>query len=219
MGIIFKHFLGTPSYGIIIYYGILTLIYTAYGGLYISIITDTFQGIASVVCAVIVFWYVVAKFRFPLAKPMPIDMGLGFKALYDEKARYGLSSICAMTLSLFCATVFSEAYWQRCWASESKKTLYMGEFCCYYSLSLFLGCLLVFFMLLLFLVRGENGRKGEGQGRVGKPFPLPFPPPPLVALPFLSLLIPPALHCNRSRDNNNIIVLLPPFPPHPHPQK
>lgn len=56
-------------------------------------------------------------------KSLPTDLAIGFRSGYDENARAGLASLCAFPVSLFCATIFSEAMWQRCWASESKKTL------------------------------------------------------------------------------------------------
>lgn len=87
--------------------------------------TDTFQGVASIVLAFVAFWYVVGTFRWPLMtegewfangysayplpdKPLPLDLGVGFKSALDEHARGGYSNICSLPISLFCATIFSE---------------------------------------------------------------------------------------------------------------
>lgn len=61
----------------------------------------------------VLFIFVAATFRAPLPKPMPNYLsGLNF---------YGYSSIASMPISLFSATVFSEAMWQRCWATVDKR--------------------------------------------------------------------------------------------------
>lgn len=40
IGILFKYFVGSVDYPIVIVVGVLTMFYTAYGGVYISIVTD-----------------------------------------------------------------------------------------------------------------------------------------------------------------------------------
>jgi hypothetical protein len=44
IGTLFGVYLGSKSYAITITVGVLTLLYTYYGGLFISIVTDTVQG-------------------------------------------------------------------------------------------------------------------------------------------------------------------------------
>jgi len=141
MGSLFYYMLGSVSYGIIIYYGCLTMIYTAWGGLRISVITDTFQGVASVILAAIVTIYVGIKYRGyfpePIAAqetcPYPNDPCVKGYLLYGtpnmhdkDHVNYGLSALVAMPIALFTATIFSEAMWQRCWAAVDQRTLIRG---------------------------------------------------------------------------------------------
>ena len=71
------------------------------------------QAFASLAMVAVLFIFVAATFRAPLPKPLTSDLsGLNF---------YGYSSIADMPISLFSATVFSEAMWQRCWATVDKR--------------------------------------------------------------------------------------------------
>ena len=71
------------------------------------------QAFASLAMVAVLFIFVAATFRAPLPKPLPNYLsGLNF---------YGYSSLASMPISLFSATVFSEAMWQRCWATVDKK--------------------------------------------------------------------------------------------------
>jgi Na+/proline symporter len=63
IGTIFSDFVGSVSYAIIIVIGVLTLLYTAAGGLAVSIATDQVQGIASAILAVMVTIYVAVTYR------------------------------------------------------------------------------------------------------------------------------------------------------------
>ncbi|GIL45946.1 hypothetical protein Vafri_3056 [Volvox africanus] len=118
IGLLFKYFVGSVDYPIVIVVGILTMIYTAYGGLYISIITDQAQGILTAAFIVILVIYTIATFRpDSLPKPLPDYLGV---------TTGGYSSIYSMPCSLIGATVFSEAMWQKVWASESKAAVLFG---------------------------------------------------------------------------------------------
>lgn len=63
IGTIFSDFVGSVSYGIVLIIGFLTLTYTAYGGLAVSIATDQAQGIASMLLALILAIYVAVTYR------------------------------------------------------------------------------------------------------------------------------------------------------------
>jgi Na+/proline symporter len=115
-----QDFVGTSNIPIIVIVGAVTLVYTAYGGLFISLITDRVQGVNIVLFIAVLSCYIAATFRAPL----PADFGPS--APYLGPNFYGYSSIVAMPVSLMSATVFSEAFWQRCWASQDKKALYLG---------------------------------------------------------------------------------------------
>lgn len=163
IGIIFKYFVRSVPYAMVIVVGILTLAYTAYGGLLVSIFTDTIQGIASVIFFVILGIYMAATFRpgdLPQNQCDEIQTNNSTNMLYCYDAlpckpygpdgfypcisgtpqcsawdylgnsaacpTSGYSAILVMPLSLFAATVFSEAVWQKAWASADRRTLKIG---------------------------------------------------------------------------------------------
>lgn len=117
MGALFQAFVGTVPYGIIIAIGALTILYTVYGGLVVSIATDQVQGIASICLAIVLVAWVGATHRTPLQSPLPPELGPN---------EYGYTSIFTLGLSLLASTVFSEAMWQRVWASSSRRVLHVG---------------------------------------------------------------------------------------------
>jgi SSS family solute:Na+ symporter len=116
-----------------------------YGGLLISIVTDQVQAIATILLVTILTIYVAVTFRAPLPKPLPNDPNFG----YNPWTGYvswplgvndnGYSAIFSMPVSLIAATVFSEAMWQKVWASKDKKAMIGGGF-----LASFLVMLIVF---------------------------------------------------------------------------
>ena len=172
IGTIFTYFVRSVPYAMVIVVGVLTLAYTAYGGLLVSIYTDTVQGIASVFFFLILALYMAITFRPGLSpssgcevidnptKNVTLDNGTvvpdtleycysglpcppygadGYAACvsgtptcsqFDELGGNcpisGYSSILTMPLALFAATVFSEAMWQRCWASSDTRNLRIG---------------------------------------------------------------------------------------------
>jgi len=145
IGSIFKSFVGSVPYPMIILIGTLTTVYTAYGGLLVSIYTDQVQGISSLFFFGILAIYLAVTFR-PESLPTPMPCaptdpycisGTPVCSQFDEYNDanpeepvpcpvYGYSSIFVMPASLFAATVFSEAMWQRVWASKDKRALHKG---------------------------------------------------------------------------------------------
>uniref|UniRef100_A0A383WE19 Uncharacterized protein n=1 Tax=Tetradesmus obliquus TaxID=3088 RepID=A0A383WE19_TETOB len=117
IGTIFSDFVGSVSYGIVLIIGFLTLTYTAYGGLAVSIATDQAQGIASMLLALILAIYVAVTYRTPLPKPLPENLGPNY---------YGYVSIFTLVASLVGSTMINEAFWQRVWASADARTLHGG---------------------------------------------------------------------------------------------
>ena len=137
ISLIFKYFVGSAPYPMVIVVGLLTLAYTAYGGLMVSVFTDSIQGVASVGFFVILGIYMAATFRpGELETPMPCDptsscvSGTPNCAAWDgleaECPISGYSSILTLPAGLFAATVFSEAMWQRAWCSQGSKNLKKG---------------------------------------------------------------------------------------------
>jgi SSS family solute:Na+ symporter len=165
IGTIFTYFVRSVPYAMVIVVGVLTLAYTAYGGLLVSIFTDTIQGIASVLFFFILALYMAITFRpgylpqntcfedvqipkgsdtnetepycfnaLPCAPSAdgsyPCVSGTPKCSQFDAVGGYcpisGYSSILTMPLALFAATVFSEAMWQRCWASSDTRNVRIG---------------------------------------------------------------------------------------------
>eukprot|EP00281_Chroomonas_sp_CCMP1168_P018380 CAMPEP_0206232428 /NCGR_PEP_ID=MMETSP0047_2-20121206/11407_1 /ASSEMBLY_ACC=CAM_ASM_000192 /TAXON_ID=195065 /ORGANISM="Chroomonas mesostigmatica_cf, Strain CCMP1168" /LENGTH=590 /DNA_ID=CAMNT_0053656157 /DNA_START=179 /DNA_END=1948 /DNA_ORIENTATION=+ len=130
IGALFESYVGDRSYPIIIVTSVVTTIYTAYGGLLVSIITDQAQAIFSVIILLIISIYLCVEFR----QPLPENFG-GNDALGAQF--YGYSSILTLPVSLVAATAFSEQVWQRCWASESPQTLRRGAWIGFISVTIF----------------------------------------------------------------------------------
>lgn len=99
IGSLFSDYVGSIAYPIIVVVGVTTMTYTAFGGLYVSILTDQAQGIASVAFLTILTVYVAVTFRYPLQEPLPPNLAPN---------NYGYSSLFAMPVSMATATVFSE---------------------------------------------------------------------------------------------------------------
>lgn len=83
-------FLGIPAYVPIVVVGIVTMIYTTCGGLYISLLTDQFQSIFILLMLAIVGLYVSFNFRVDTLGPLPPHLALNY---------VGYSSI--LTLGIF----------------------------------------------------------------------------------------------------------------------
>ncbi len=77
--------------------------------------------------------------RYPIPDPLPsYAAGDAFDLGPNEP---GWTSLFTLSVSLLAATVFSEAMWQRVWASESKPTLRKGALigCCLTIVVIFLS--------------------------------------------------------------------------------
>ncbi|KAJ3013161.1 hypothetical protein HKX48_005905 [Thoreauomyces humboldtii] len=132
VGELFSQIVGVNAILPILVIGILTMIYTSVGGLYVSIVTDQFQGIFSILLLLVTAVYIAVTFRLP--DPLP-DLGPILGANYA-----GWSSIGTLGISLTCATFFSDAIWQRVWASADRRTLLKGS-----SLGALLATIMAFF--------------------------------------------------------------------------
>eukprot|EP00667_Euglena_gracilis_P001673 EG_transcript_1672 len=117
VGTFFGVYVGSVGYPIIIAVGLLTLSYTTFGGLLVSVATDQIQGIMSILLLLVVTIYLGVTFDMPLP-PMTSLVGGATLA--------GYSSICTMPASMFSASVFNEALWQRAFAAENRRTLWIG---------------------------------------------------------------------------------------------
>mmetsp|Transcript_18999 Transcript_18999/g.31074 ORF Transcript_18999/g.31074 Transcript_18999/m.31074 type:complete len:534 (+) Transcript_18999:429-2030(+) len=125
---LFHTYVGIGSYDIImpILLAVVTLTYTGYGGLRVSILTDKVQAVTTLLLVSTLTIYISITFRPEGGwfNPSAVDESLRQQLLGTTKLGY--SSIFTMPLSLITATVFSEAMWQRVWASESRAALRGG---------------------------------------------------------------------------------------------
>ncbi|KAF9988184.1 hypothetical protein BGZ75_009881 [Mortierella antarctica] len=119
IGNLFEQVIGGPRLPIIVIVAVVTSVYTAVGGLYVSILTDVAQGVFGILLLVIMAVYVAVTFR-PESLPTPLPEVLG-------PNYWGWAACGAMPISLTCATIFSEGPWQRIWASADEKALKRGS--------------------------------------------------------------------------------------------
>lgn len=120
IGSIFKDFVGTVDWAFILAVALVTIAYTSYGGLVVSIATDQLQGIAAFLLMVVVAIFVGVNYRGRGVPPMA--------ALAPElrPSFAGWTSIFTLGASLTGCYIFSEALWQRVWASEDRRALRGG---------------------------------------------------------------------------------------------
>ncbi|KAG0304105.1 hypothetical protein BGZ98_005921, partial [Dissophora globulifera] len=111
--------IGGSRLPVVICVAIVTSIYTAAGGLYVSIVTDVAQGVFGIFLLVVMTIYVAVTFRPEnLPEQLPEELGPNY---------WGWAAAVAMPISMTCATLFSEGPWQRIWASADEKVLKLGS--------------------------------------------------------------------------------------------
>ncbi|KAK9712816.1 hypothetical protein K7432_006888 [Basidiobolus ranarum] len=132
IGDLFESIIGTTRIPIVVIVGVITMIYTATGGLYVSIVTDQGQAVMSLLFVVIMIIYIAATFRLPLPSQLPPELAPNY---------LGWGSIATMPISLFAGTCFSEAMWQRVWASEDPRALRRGAI-----IAMIITTLVIFFL-------------------------------------------------------------------------
>ncbi|KAG0212480.1 hypothetical protein BGX28_006247 [Mortierella sp. GBA30] len=119
IGNLMEQVIGGSRLPIVLCVAIVTSIYTAAGGLYVSILTDVAQGVFGVTLLIVMAIYVAVTYRpQSLPTPLPEEIGANY---------WGYAAIGAMPISMVCATLFSEAPWQRIWASADERALKRGS--------------------------------------------------------------------------------------------
>ncbi|KAJ1561174.1 hypothetical protein HK096_005732 [Nowakowskiella sp. JEL0078] len=114
VGNIFEFVLGGSRLPVMITVAVVTSIYTAYGGLYVSLLTDVPQGASAIIILLIVTVYIAASYRPILPPTLPVVLLPNYS---------GYATIITMPVSLTLATVFGEGFWQRVWASTDEKSV------------------------------------------------------------------------------------------------
>ncbi|EKX40511.1 hypothetical protein GUITHDRAFT_75395, partial [Guillardia theta CCMP2712] len=139
IGGLFRDFVGTEGFPIILIVATVTTVYTMYGGLLVSIVTDQVQGITSVVLITTISIYVAATFK----RELPPNFGSLKQSLGPNQSGY--SSILVMPASLMSSVMFNEGMWQRVWAAKDPQSLKRGGV---------LACLAVVSVVFLFGLGG-----------------------------------------------------------------
>lgn len=119
IGDLYEKIVGGNRIMIVILIGVITSIYTAYGGLSVSIKTDRLQGVFVIILNIIFAIYMMATFRLDSSIPLSKNLDANY---------LGYSSLGAMPLALSGSVVFSESFWQKAWAANSDKDLKFGSF-------------------------------------------------------------------------------------------
>ncbi|CAI6008612.1 unnamed protein product [Closterium sp. NIES-65] len=112
LGDLFHRLLHAPRLPIVMLTAATAMLYTAAGGLYVSI-----QALASLIFTALLTAHVLLNFPSPLP-PLPPALGWSNPR--------GVEAVLFMPLSLLATTLFNEAMWQRCWASASAAALLGG---------------------------------------------------------------------------------------------
>lgn len=120
IGSVYENLIGQPAWIPIVVVAIVTMIYTAAGGLYISLFTDFVQSIFLLLLLLVMAIYVAINFRVSLP-PGPLPD-------YLDVNEMGLSSIMTMGVGLTSSILFSDAVWQRVWAAKNDKALMRGSY-------------------------------------------------------------------------------------------
>lgn len=118
IGDLYEQIVGGNRILIVVLIAVITSIYTAYGGLSVSIKTDQIQGIFVILMNIIFAIYMMATFRLDTSKPLTDDLGANV---------LGYNSLVAMPLALAGSVVFSESFWQKAWAANNDADLKKGS--------------------------------------------------------------------------------------------
>ncbi|KAI8892135.1 hypothetical protein BC833DRAFT_612569 [Globomyces pollinis-pini] len=132
IGELFGNLLQTSAWIPILVVSIVTMVYTAAGGLYVALLTDQIQSIFIFVVLAIVGVYLSINFRVESFPPLPPYLGVN---------PIGEASVLTLGLSLTSSAMFSDAIWQRVWAAEDDDALIKGAS---------VGSILVMFITFLF---------------------------------------------------------------------
>jgi len=118
IGDLYEKIVGGNRIMIVVLIAVITSIYTAYGGLSVSIKTDQLQGIFVILLNIIFAIYMMTTFRLDTSIPLSDNLGANV---------IGYNSLVAMPLALSGSVVFSESFWQKAWAANNDSDLKKGS--------------------------------------------------------------------------------------------
>lgn len=136
IGALYTTFLNQPAWIPISVVAVVTMIYTAAGGLYISLLTDYFQSAFIFLLLAIMGIFVSINFRPGPLGPLPSYLGVN---------EVGIASFVTLGVALTSSSMFSDAVWQRVWAAKDEKALMKGSF---------VGAILVIIVTFIFGLGG-----------------------------------------------------------------
>lgn len=122
VGSLFEVYLGVPSYVPVIATGVVTLLYSTTGGLYISLLTDQIQAIFIWLLLIVVGIFIAINFRpgpYPALADFPPGLGV---------TEAGWGSFMTIGMAVISGTVFSDTFWQRVWSAKDEKSLMNGAY-------------------------------------------------------------------------------------------
>ena len=120
IGSIYTTFIGVSPWIPILVVAVVTMIYTAAGGLYVSLFTDMVQSVFLFLLLAVMAIYIAVTCR--------ISRPLGPLPDYLAVNEVGIASIMTLGVALTSSALFSDAVWQRVWAAKDDKALMKGSF-------------------------------------------------------------------------------------------
>eukprot|EP00924_Labyrinthula_sp_SR-Ha-C_P002172 snap_masked-scaffold_19-processed-gene-2.31-mRNA-1 protein AED:1.00 eAED:1.00 QI:0/-1/0/0/-1/1/1/0/549 len=163
---LYSDFVGLGNNGayIVILTAVVTLLYTAYGGLKASIVTDKVQGVVALYLVQVIAIYLSADFNKEDIIENIQERGFNASFEFDDNVKgttpSGWGTMFTLPLSLVTSKVFSEQLWQRSWAAVDSSVLNKAAI---------LGSVLTFIVIGFF---GAMGILAGWAGMVEDPFSL-----------------------------------------------
>ncbi|KAJ3222636.1 hypothetical protein HDU81_009700 [Chytriomyces hyalinus] len=118
IGGIFATFFGCSPYVPLITVGLITMLYTSVGGLFVSIRTDFLQAAVVLTLTLGTIIYMAVSFAGHPLPPLPEYLGA---------TTAGWQTFATLMIPFICGTFFGEGFWQRIWSAENNRSLVLGS--------------------------------------------------------------------------------------------
>ena len=119
LGTLYSDFVGIDPIYPIVFLGVITMTYAAAGGLFISILTDQYQSMFTILLLTTTIVYISATFRQDTFPPLPPTL---------QATTAGAESFFTLIFTLTSSALFADSVWQRVWAAKDNKSLGFGAF-------------------------------------------------------------------------------------------